>query len=267
MRPVITVALVAGLTLASAGTASAGTLVNSQPVVGGTMRESHLWIDPGPNGDDSDLDTICWTDFVLTVPKTIDHLEWWGTGVSELGFRIEIWPQDPNTVAYQPLGFFYYGGGNPPPSPTVSFETNAITATPGPGGLTHYTLEVPTPFTLAANTPGNVRWFINVVGLSEQYSAAWKWARGTGASNVTARWLHGSGGPVFQVLGEGRALVIGDTSPDCAADLNGDQVVDSTDLATLLAQWGGPGSADLNGDAVVDAVDLGTLLGAWGACP
>jgi hypothetical protein len=246
---------------------SAGTVVDSQPVVGGTMRESHLWIDPGPNKDDSDLDTACWTDFVLTVPKTIDHLEWWGTGTAELGFRIEIWKQDPNTVAYQPLAFFYYGGANPPPQPTVTFDTNTFVATPGPGGLTHYTLELPTPFTLEANTPENVRWFVGVIGLSNSYPAAWKWARGTGGSNTTARWLHGSGGPVFQVLGEGRALVVGDTSLPCVGDLNGDQVVDGADLGALLGQWGTDGSADLNGDAIVDGADLGALLGAWGACP
>ncbi len=259
--------LVIGLALLAVSAVDAGTIVNQQPVVGGTMRESHLWVDPGPDENDSDLDTVCWTDFTLTVPKTINHIEWWGTGVSELGFRVEIWKQDPNTIAYQPLGFFYYGSAFPQPVPTIMFETNAITQTAGPGGLTHYSLEVPVPFTLPANTPQNVRWFIGISGSSHQYLAAWKWARGSGGSNTTARWLHGSAGPVFQVLGEGRALVIGDTSLPCAADLDGNNLVDGADLGMLLGQWGTDGTADLNDDGIVDGADLGVLLAAWGACP
>jgi len=254
-------------TLALCSMAGAGTLVNSQPVVGGTMRESHLWVDPGPDGNDSDLDAVTWTDFTISVPKTINHLEWWGTGQAELGFRIEIWKQDPNTIAYQPLGFFYYGGGIPKPVPTVMFETNAVTITAGPGGMLHYSLDLAQPFTLEANTPQNVRWFIGIVGLSHQWLADWKWARGTGGSNKTARWIHGEG-PAFQVIGEGRALVVGDTSvPPCPGNLNGDQVVDGADLAVLLGQWGTSGNADLNGDGTVNGADLALLLGAWGACP
>ncbi|MFO0873628.1 MAG: hypothetical protein U0575_06605 [Phycisphaerales bacterium] len=252
---------------AVAPAAQAAVIVDSQPVASGTMRESHLWIDPGPDGNDSDLDTVCWTDFTIAAPKTIDHLEWWGTGVSEIGFRIEVWPQDPNTIAYQPLGAFYYGGANPPPVPTVMFETNAIATSPGPGGLTHYVLEIAQPFTLAANTTVNPRWFIGVVGLSGQYSAAWKWARGIGGSNKTFRWLHGSGGPVFQSLGEGRALLVSDTSSPCPGDLDGNGLADGADLGLMLGQWGSAGSADLDGNGAVDGADLGMLLGAWGACP
>jgi len=261
------VALALGSALLAGGSAHSEIFVNSQPVVGGTLRESHLWIDPGPNEDDSDLDTICWTDFTLAFPRTINHIEWWGTGQAELGFQIEVWSQDPNTIAYQPLGFFYYGGAIPKPQPAVMFQTTAFTATPGPGGLTHYSLEVPVPFTLAANDPVNPRWFIGVVGLSHNYLAAWKWSRGSGASNKTARWIHGSGGPVFQVLGEGRGLVLGDTIVPCAEDLNGDGIVDGNDLGTLLGQWGAAGTADFDGTGQVDGADLGTLLGAWGACP
>lgn len=261
-----TLPIAVALALLATLPSDAGTIVDQQPVVGGTMRESHLWKDPGPDENDSDLDTICWTDFTLNAPRTINHIEWWGTGMAEVGFRIEVWKQDPNTIAYQPLGFFYYGGANPKPVPTVMFETNAFTTSPGPGGLTHYSLDVPTPFTLPANTPQNVRWFIGISGLSQQYLAAWKWARGSGGSNKTARWLHGSGGPVFQVLGEGRALVILDTSLPCPGDLNSDDLVDGADIGILLGQWGSAGSADLNGDGLVDGADLGALLGKWGSC-
>lgn len=267
MARTLNLTVVLGSLLIAASTTHAEIFVNSQPVVGGTMRESHLWVDPGPDGNDSDLDTACWTDFTLTFPRTINHIEWWGSGQAELGFRVEVWKQDPNTIAYQPLAFFYYGGANPPPSPTVMFETTAFTATPAPGGLTHYTLELAAPFTLPANNSVNPRWFIGVIGLSNNYLAAWKWARGSGGSNKTARWMHGSGGPIFQVLGEGRALVIGDELVPCVGDLDDSGAVDGNDLGTLLGQWGSGGSADFNADGMVDGNDLGTLLGAWGNCP
>jgi hypothetical protein len=49
------------------------------------------------------------------------------------------------------------------------------------------------------------------------------------------------------------------------SDLNGDGVVDASDLAILIGQWGMMGvPADLNGDGDVDASDLAILIGAWG---
>jgi hypothetical protein len=57
--------------------------------------------------------------------------------------------------------------------------------------------------------------------------------------------------------------------PDCLGDLNGDGVVDVSDLLALLGDWGpcsGACPGDLNSDGVVDVSDLLLLLGAWGAC-
>jgi hypothetical protein len=53
----------------------------------------------------------------------------------------------------------------------------------------------------------------------------------------------------------------------CVGDMNTDSYVDGSDLGSLLAQWGSPGSADFNGDGLVDGNDLGVMLGAWGPCP
>jgi formylglycine-generating enzyme required for sulfatase activity len=53
----------------------------------------------------------------------------------------------------------------------------------------------------------------------------------------------------------------------CDADTNGDGIVDSADLGTLLSEWGpctGCG-ADLNDDGQVDSADLGALLSLWGS--
>lgn len=46
-------------------------------------------------------------------------------------------------------------------------------------------------------------------------------------------------------------------------DLSGDGVVDSTDLAILLAAWGGS-DVDFDGDGVCGSSDLAILLAAWG---
>lgn len=56
------------------------------------------------------------------------------------------------------------------------------------------------------------------------------------------------------------------TQPSNPADLNGDGVVDVSDLLLLLGAWGAcPGcDADFNGDSVVDVSDLLFLLANWG---
>jgi hypothetical protein len=231
------------------------------------MRASQLWQDPGPDGDDLDSDSVVWQDFTIDEPTAITHLEWWGNGACELGFRIEFWPQDPGTIAYQPLAVFYYGGSNPPPQPTATFDTTAFTKSVGPDGITHYALELTAPVSLPANSAANPRWFIGIIGLTAVPYAQWNWARGAGPNQHCFRWLHGSGGPVFQSLGEGRAIVVADAAPSCVGNLNGDSAVDGSDLGLLLGQWGGAGSADLDGNGLVNGADFGVLLAQWGPCP
>ena len=34
-----------------------------------------------------------------------------------------------------------------------------------------------------------------------------------------------------------------------------------------IAAWGGSGPADLDGNGIIDGSDLALVLGAWGACP
>jgi len=53
---------------------------------------------------------------------------------------------------------------------------------------------------------------------------------------------------------------------DCPADLNGDQVVNGSDLAVVLSGWGS-NSGDLTGDGNTDGSDLANLLSTWGDCP
>ena len=53
---------------------------------------------------------------------------------------------------------------------------------------------------------------------------------------------------------------------DCAADLNGDGIVNGGDIGLLLAAWG-TSNADLDGDGTSSGADLGLILAAWGPCP
>jgi hypothetical protein len=55
-------------------------------------------------------------------------------------------------------------------------------------------------------------------------------------------------------------------NPVVIGDLNGDGVVNGSDLAVQLGAWGAcpaPCASDLNGDGNVDGSDLATLLGHW----
>ncbi len=68
--------------------------------------------------------------------------------------------------------------------------------------------------------------------------------------------------------GDGLVLVdLGGEKTKCVGDFSGDGEVGPDDLATLLAQWGGPGDADLDESGDVGAPDLAILLAAWGDCP
>ena len=51
----------------------------------------------------------------------------------------------------------------------------------------------------------------------------------------------------------------------CPGDLNGDAVVDGSDLTIMLGAWGLIGG-DLNGSGTTDGADLTILLGYWGDC-
>ncbi len=52
-------------------------------------------------------------------------------------------------------------------------------------------------------------------------------------------------------------------SSSLPGDLNGDGVINGSDLAALLAQWNTNGSADITGDGVVNGSDLAALLAMW----
>jgi hypothetical protein len=191
-------------------------LVSQSPISGGgTMRTSQLWQDPTPAGNNLDGDAVCWEDFTLSRSASINHIEWWGNGASELGFQIEFWRQDPGTTAYQPLAVFDYGQGNPPVSPESRFVVTPaeFTTSAGPGGLTHYSIDLVNPVTLAANDSSNPRWFVGIIGWTSQAYVPWYWAQDANGSALTFQFIRGgslAGGDRFVELHEGRALVLSD---------------------------------------------------------
>lgn len=84
----------------------------------------------------------------------------------------------------------------------------------------------------------------------------------TGTSFVVMAWTDG------QIIGEGVSETI-EVPAGCVGDVNDDQVVDLTDLATLLVSFGVEEGAvfeegDLDGDGAVGLSDLGILLAVYG---
>ncbi len=198
--------------LAVGPTAVGAVLVSQQPGGGSVPRSSQLWQDPGPNGNDLDSDAICWEDFVLSAPASINHIEWWGAGACELGFRIEVWRQDPGTIAYQPLAVFDVHGGNlVEPEARFVVTPADYTVSAGPNGTTHFSLDLTTPIVLPANDAANPRWFIGIIGYTHQAFYTWNWSQGIGGSNRTYQWLRADGGR-FWSLPEGRAMVLAENA-------------------------------------------------------
>jgi len=61
-----------------------------------------------------------------------------------------------------------------------------------------------------------------------------------------------------------------DEDEPCPSDVNGDGVVDVTDLLEIVGTWGPCGlqcPSDVNGDGVVGVNDLLEVVGTWGVCP
>jgi len=210
---------VAVCVLGVCGVAAADVVMNQPPVSGGGVsRWSQLWQDPGPNGNDLDGDSVCWADFTLAQPGAINHLEWWGVGACELGFRVEFWRQDPGTIAYQPMGVFYYGGDHSVhPEAAFDIAPGQYVVSPGPGGINRYTWDMPAPVQLEANGGNNPRWFVAIIGLTHQAYVTWNWAQGTGGPGHTYQFIRGEG-PQFRSLGEGRALLVSTVGALCYAN-------------------------------------------------
>lgn len=76
---------------------------------------------------------------------------------------------------------------------------------------------------------------------------------------------------IGSTVGYDAVLIAAYAPQPCPGDINGDRVVDSTDLSILLGNFGGPGGAaqgDVDGNGIVDSTDLAILLSVFGStCP
>jgi hypothetical protein len=83
-----------------------------------------------------------------------------------------------------------------------------------------------------------------------------------GGNQNSGPLLNGTLGSMVQVN------IIPPDPRSCTGDFNDDNVVDISDLLSLIAAWGSCDSCpeDLNTDGVVDVSDLLTVIAAWGDC-
>ena len=70
--------------------------------------------------------------------------------------------------------------------------------------------------------------------------------------------------PLGTVLGACVIMHAGTALCACPGDVNGDLVVDASDLATVLSGWGGTGPGDVNSDGFIDGADIALLISVWG---
>ena len=182
----------------------------SSPPGGGIP--SQQWYDPsGQNNLDSDA--IAYDDFVLTEAKTITRVDWWGEAGPSVGFFVEFYNQDPNTVACQPDLVQFHGD-----SPIATELVTNFTQTLVGNSIYQFSADLANPVTLDANTSANPRYFFSVSDSMPLAYYTWAWAQGfdTGLGPGTTFYyqIAGSlaGGPYYSVLPSDRAFGLFDAS-------------------------------------------------------
>jgi len=103
---------------------------------------------------------------------------------------------------------------------------------------------------------------LETVAIASVSGSAWTIPEGTLACGAVYYWgvvANGVGGTSVSTPG------VASFTTGLAADLNGDNIVDTSDLGVLLGAFGTAGpTGDVNGDNIVDTSDLGLLIGAFG---
>lgn len=117
--------------------------------------------------------------------------------------------------------------------------------------------------TILPNAPQWTTYSIDVTELAgETITLRWHFDTLDGVSNNFRGWQ------IDNVKVTITGLACSDPKPVCPSDLNGDNVVDVSDLLLLLGSWGSCSgcTADLNSDGFVDVSDLLILFANWGEC-
>lgn len=198
----------ASIVLLPSSAQASPTFISYQPPItgGGVGRWSKLWVDPSGQGNDLDGDAVVYQDFVCPTPFKINHIEWWGEAPPNEGFQLEVWKQDPGTIAYQPYGVFRNQGARPDWKKTVTQFSAAIDGS----GVWHYSVDLATPISLTGNNAANPRWFFSVIALTTVPYLEWNWFQNRQGSHQCFQWIRGyaGGGDRFFHLGDGRAMIL-----------------------------------------------------------
>ncbi len=228
---------------------------------------------PGPGGGSAGGYTYGWS-FTPTTNVTVTALA--VADAFEPGFAFNhsmfLWDFNPRAVlrsAFAPAGAEPGGvmGAN-------EFRYYAITPIELFAGTT-YVVGVGFPATSSFSNPYD-RYYS--MGTSDVITfdprITWVDGRISGALNSFPNVNYGTGAAGRQMLGPCNFLIAPPPPPPaCAGDLNGDRVVNTSDLVTFLGRFGQtinpPGNgADFVADGVVNTADLVFFLGRFGSvCP
>lgn len=230
-----------------------------------------------PNGPCSDgvPDQFCGVriadNFVLSDPvnRKITEVTWWGSS--------DYFEHDDLTNFTDWVITFYEDDANLPAAPIYT-ETVPIGATdPNETGILNMfggkeyrqTASLAAPVTLYIDQT----YWISIGAIADDPAGdVWIWSvnyfQGDNHSAVDdfsgAGYVAREGDVAFELIGEPGA---GCPRAGCdPGDIDGDCVVDLSDLATLLAHYretGGPEEGDLNGDGKIDLADLAILLSVY----
>ena len=104
------------------------------------------------------------------------------------------------------------------------------------------------------NEKGQVQYRMeNVYAGQADYDLGWPW--GTVTVNIESGTIYAD-------------LWVSKVSPPCYGDVNGDNMVNVSDLLEVIANWGycHECPADTNNDSEIDVTDLLLIVGEWGPC-
>ncbi len=114
---------------------------------------------------------------------------------------------------------------------------------------------------------------LETVGPVAESSGGWYFVEHTlaGTGTVQLRFNCGdlNAGSVVEAAVDGVSLSRSFCDgPSCAGDVNGDSVVDVSDILAIVGAWGASsGPEDINGDGIVDVSDVLEVVAVWGPCP
>ncbi len=168
-------------------------------------------------------------------------------------------PTDPD-AAY--LTYTNYG------IPHVYQTTNGgVTWTPVSGTAPNDLPDIPAHWIAVRPSNPNQLYVATELGVFASDDAGANWYPTPGIPNTIVESLDWQTNDKLVAFTHGRGAFLADLNP-CPADIDGDGVVGSTDLALLIGFWSSADpSSDLDGDGVVGSTDLAQLIGSWGPCP